>query len=63
MYSTCNVMLIAELCVEMFVLNINVTNVVVMVVVSEGLFYTDENQLALKGILQIVKKLSMHKRQ
>ena len=26
-----------------------------MVVDSEGLFYIDENQLALKGILQIVK--------
>ena len=26
-----------------------------MVVESEGLFYIDENQLALKGILQIVK--------
>ena len=39
----------------MCVLNCNVYNVVVMVVVSEGLFYIAEDQLALKGILQIVK--------
>ena len=37
----------------MCVLNCNVTNVVVEV--SEGLFYIDENQLARKDILQIVK--------